>query len=29
MAKVQGGFLVAKTLYDLGVREIFLWREAI
>ncbi|MGB2692279.1 MAG: thiamine pyrophosphate-binding protein [Thermodesulfobacteriota bacterium] len=23
MAKVQGGFLVAKTLYDLGVREIF------
>lgn len=23
MAKVQGGYLVAKTLYELGVREIF------
>ena len=23
MAKVQGGYLVAKTLHELGVREIF------
>ena len=23
MAKVQGGYLVAKTLHDLGVREVF------